>query len=547
MAGSPAKLNASSRRRVYEEIVPLTAAEIQETWSDVCRGEDLCRGIVEDIVAATEPDIVQAHLDDQCIPWTVQGVLTDLIESLGLAFVDREVECGDAVAFDEAAVTELHIDTRMTVPEPPLVPADSWCRASIQQRRRITKPKSEEPETPHDDDRAIGAARHAATFRRSLAGSSANATDPAAKSSALKSSADVAASATNVAKPSKARARLPSTTEAPKDGDTVDDSHDAEAGSVLAALHEHMNRMKQLRTISDSVSKQLATVKPGAQSFVVDGTTHTVVQVQSLDGKSLPPSRAEMKFSEVDAVDQDDGSVAPQAIKKPERAEPKRKPKKEDASSFWQPERTTNPMISDVPPAAGVTHRMGDVVRHADLKPPRTRLSRSEFNKMLALQQTTTSAIAATDELGAPPAVTVPKGDAGAVSNDRAPASDTATDPPKAEAANEKATPQSKKAPAPSLARARISTPNMIKRPSSETSGAVRHPTGGVQHPNRSIARVSTPTPYVKREITLSRPGSQQSPVRPARQAPLPEMRIADTDDETARDFLVSLHEDGEG
>ena len=81
----------------------LTADDIRAQWDGTVAGEALCRAIADEVVAATQADIVRAHMDEIAVPWTTQSVLTDIIEALALVFVDREETIVDIVSSSSTA------------------------------------------------------------------------------------------------------------------------------------------------------------------------------------------------------------------------------------------------------------------------------------------------------------------------------------------------------------------------------------------------------------------------------------------------------------
>mmetsp|Transcript_1692 Transcript_1692/g.5370 ORF Transcript_1692/g.5370 Transcript_1692/m.5370 type:complete len:176 (-) Transcript_1692:100-627(-) len=135
------------------------------------------------------------------------------------------------------------------------------------------------------------------------------------------------------------------------------------------------------------------------------------------------------------------------------------------------------------------------------------------------------------------------------------------------EAKGDSQTPQQQSAPEtkplekkpPVQAASRAATPGVGSRPASQSSSR-RHPDGGVAPHSRGNSRVSTPAPGMTRRLG-ERPSSTASQrqalvgsvippparVRSAnatsipRTRGLPQLRVADTDDDVARDFLSSL------
>jgi hypothetical protein len=497
------------------------------------------------------------------------------------------------------------------VSEPSLVPADSWCRASIQQRRRVgdkrpTTADSEVPSAAADGD----GARQGSTFRRLAPGSGAvrkaslnddTATTPkdgkagstptpkAAKKGVTLSVPPGGTSGTSSVRPSRPVSASAASAAAANASGSFDPGNRSpspdtldEEKRLMQSVTDSMNRMRALRAMSDSVHKQLASLKTGkdAASFVVDGATHRVVEVLQVDAKSLPPHRAEPRVAV--AGDENDAALlaaAQQAAADAQAAETggrasragqrgttpagkHRKPRTgEPSSSFWQPEPNTNPMITNVTPSAGVTHRDGDVVKHTELKPPKARITRNEYQKMVTLQATATAQALAGDTDGTvtpPPGVSPGLGPVilpAALSVSVEPALAAGTTPSKVSIAPASA--GNAAAGAAQHARTKVSTPVLLQRPASEASGSAsnrRKPGGGVVGPLRTPARVSTPNAGAVRPG--SRPSTSASAhamqaaldlglTRPPRKgaAPLPSMRIEDADDEVARDFLASLAE----
>jgi hypothetical protein len=482
--------------------------------------------------------------------------------------------------------------------EPVMVPADSWCRASIMQRRRIHERRTSDAAASDVE----AANPSSATFRRAKSRAyGAGDSDAGESTSGSKLKGLLKTSSTMVAhtpKSSKSHAKFPSQGEgSANDGSTggngnggsnspgvsASDMLDEEKRLQLA-VNESMNRMKALRAMSESVHKQISSLRSGANAtpFVIDGATHQVLEVQTLEPKSLPPQRAEPRVgipdqdAELEAERQQQlaakaaaGSRQGGRAQTPAGGEkkPRGKRKEERPEAFWQPEPNANPMVAEVTPAAGVTHRDGESVRTAELKPPKSRVSRQEYAKLLSMQMTTQQqramdeehenakekAAAAKDKDSAVPAkATEPR-------NSTTTTTSSAAEVERKAAAAEA---NAKKPGAGQPAAARVGTPKLVPRPSSENSGTMRrHPAGGVAPHSRGNSRVSTPAPGMTRKAS-ERPSSTAShrqasigstipaarvqsanvaSMPRARAAGLPQMRLLDAEDDVARDFLSSL------
>ena len=88
---APSKSSASRPRALAcDDLPPPSMASIQAQLADTYDGEAFCRDLMEDIVAATYPDVVSAYMDELAVPWSVQSAMTDVVEALALAFLERE-------------------------------------------------------------------------------------------------------------------------------------------------------------------------------------------------------------------------------------------------------------------------------------------------------------------------------------------------------------------------------------------------------------------------------------------------------------------------
>jgi hypothetical protein len=683
-AGSP------KGQRVKVDLVPppMAVADLQSQLAAQFDGEVFCRALVEDIVTCTEPDVVSAYMDEVAVPWAVQSVLTDVVEALALAFMEREIapvglqfsRHGGDVDYDEGpeldaedatSVNELDEIVAVTQPdrivisgphgsrrqsiatgtatpapaspdvedeeepiavlrwseagwepagvaEPGLVPADSWCRASMQQRRRLIDrrpsgaPAAADTAAPAEGADRLKPSAHGVLRRggsRSAAGSAGsrkessadlgNTTRSSVSGTPTPSPEDLAAESAKKPRSAAGGKKVSVNAKASVGHDnagvpagspgasslgrsTGGEEGGEEEERLLRSVEASMSRMRKLKEMSENVHKQLLALKSGkdAPSFVVDGATHKVVEVLAVDPRALPqrteprvtvPGERDAQLD--DAAPASRGGGSRLGARTPaDRAKARRKD--ETGAAFWQAEPNTNPMVRDVVPAAGVTHRDGDNVTHTDLKQPKTRVTRQEYAKMVSLQATTAQAQAALEEALA--GVGTSTTHAAAVvqhETDQAPSKvDGSADKKSSGAAPTGAAVAEKnaaahKAPPPSAANTRVATPLHIKRPSSENSGLAtaassggagvrRTPTGGVAPHQRTVARVSTPAANATRPIlrTIPRPtsGGAVAPgpgkVRPGSSAghaaAMPVLRVNDTDDDVARDFLASLAPD---
>lgn len=103
-----------------------------------------CRRIVDSILLDVDDEIVRMHVDHMTVPWTVQSVLTDLFESIEVAFAEREDILEDDVDWDDAD----HADVIETLEEPSPIPSDPWCRGMMHKRRPIPLPSMQNSGAP---------------------------------------------------------------------------------------------------------------------------------------------------------------------------------------------------------------------------------------------------------------------------------------------------------------------------------------------------------------------------------------------------------------
>lgn len=353
-------------------------------------------------------------------------------------------------------------DLPVLVEEPPAIAADSWCRAAMTQRRKqpaaalSPAPASAAtagvtPALHRHMSRSVrsvnatagmgsanqatlllGVADSSHTDTSSVEGSTLAAPDGKAKSGgADKKRSQAAKNVATAAKDGAAGNQAAASTSAPS-GSPVDPVNESvqERARQLSAQHA--------RETAAVLSKQLAQLKlnPG-QSFIVDGAAVIVVdQTKATGGEGGKAGRGSASNSADAAVPlfgkveprligstlaDADGSPAlrgPTPVTSDERPSttpasrvqtpafsgtpPKSRRRGEDgvpSAAFFTPDVVTGPMVSGVQPAGGVFAKEGDRVVRAELKNPKSKMTRQDFAKAFSLQAVQpTSATFALDE-----------------------------------------------------------------------------------------------------------------------------------------------------
>ena len=377
----------------------LSAADIQSTIEDTSLGEYYSRVVVNEVVSEMEHEIVRAHMDHTAVPWTIQSVITDLMEALQLNFVEREPEpAGEHIQESEV---ELRIE------EPQTIDPDSWARASILQRTHLVKPDSEQFKPPKPERRIVSGGSNPSNITSPLSASSR----PGASENvfSLNNSSLAGPSHSNLAgtlrghsqsvvqgrKRSASEARTNPSTRPSDAGLAADEAmRSEEEVRLLERQKKESERMAHLRSVHERLNKQFAEIRPNQNvSIMIDGATNTIVQVNKPDPKRLPSAQEPRVVIPSDEPPQEPeqssrrgraGSPMSYPLRPNEKKE--KKPKK-DQALFWTPEGQSEPMVRGVAPSPGVASKEGDITKRVDLKPQKSRITKSEYSKMVALQQ----------------------------------------------------------------------------------------------------------------------------------------------------------------
>lgn len=391
----------------------LTVADIQNTWEESSVGEYFARVLVNEIVGEMEHEIVRAHMDHTAVPWTVQSVVTDLMECILLNFIERE---GGMVTETDGP------DVEEQLVEPLTTDADSWARASMLQRSLLVRPDAEQfvvkpttrerrlgaraDRTPTEGDNLMGTINAAASRMLPNLNTVMN--------SHLTSGPSTAAGLNRLGLQSTRfgtgagggghadRLKSIVSVRSIESGDGDQGAGDleyltAEERRLLELQQKSAERMAYLRSVSERLNKQFQEVRNKPDQYVVDGSTNTVLIVTKPDPKRLPTA-SEPKVS-IPSDEPPSPAPNPRGARggrqSPVGASPglggkkdaQPKPKRPDQSTFWEPEQQTNPMILGVAPVPGVTSKEGDLTKRAELRTQKSRISKSEYSKLLILQQ----------------------------------------------------------------------------------------------------------------------------------------------------------------
>ena len=521
-----------------------------------------CRAIVERVVLEVDEEIVLAHMDHMAVPWAIEGVITDLFEALHVAFVEREERSKDSSTLDD------EFDAAMGIPEPSTVPSDSWSRGAIPKRKQLVfdapkdmlnattssdrlkqtlrrgKDSSIRPVTPSmfggptpDDNSPAGkrpttsseisAGEHSSPslrVSRTIVRQNSTAASPASPAAG----GNVTSNTENVSQPMSAR---PVQSE--------------EELRLLREAKEVAEKMKELKRTANRVDHALHDMK-ASTPFVVD--KDSVLVVNPIDPAKLPP-REEPKI----AIDRNPDTVqgkkkgqpltpglaAPQAV--PNRVTTpstglggvRAKNSGLSAKQFYNEEAVTQPMISNVQPAAGVASREGEglflVVKKSELKIPKSKMTKGEFNKVLQAQRGVELPTAQPEEENSESTPAAAAAAASTTGKKLAPLDKAA---PAATSTGVASPQQSAKAPQPVQG---AHDPELTPQPTAARPTRGTTPASGghrkLLEPQRHRVRPSSSASGVA--LPLERPPSR---------AKTPQVHVAnELFDETARDFLESI------
>eukprot|EP01063_Lacrimia_lanifica_P040806 TRINITY_DN9391_c0_g1_i1.p1 TRINITY_DN9391_c0_g1~~TRINITY_DN9391_c0_g1_i1.p1 ORF type:complete len:521 (+),score=175.50 TRINITY_DN9391_c0_g1_i1:77-1639(+) len=330
------------------------AARLRSLRKSVVDGEDgelLCSGIMQDVVARAEEQILLNYFDRTAIPYTVQSICKEMLDLVQFVFVARDAgDVGDGAAESWEADEE---------PEP--CPTDTWARGAVPVRKRaVPDPNEKRTPTPNkrEPKRAVAAAAKP-TDPVPQTPSDAARTKPAAKAGGRGGARAQAAAA--------AQAQVAQVQ------DFYEDDVDGDRNEA--------RRRREMRDASEKQNNALRDIKAGRE-YTVDSLNGKVIPIKPVDPRRLPTKRLDMKYDLESAPRDGDRRMSVD-----ERARGAPKKAKKEAKGKWnehvQPEDTHGPMVVGAAASPGVTMREGDQVQKNDLKNPKGRMTKGEYKKMM--------------------------------------------------------------------------------------------------------------------------------------------------------------------
>jgi hypothetical protein len=389
-------------------------ANVCQEWMDACRQKILeraamglfCRTIVDQILVEVGDEIVRAHMDNLAVPWTVQHLLCNIFESVHVAFPSREEELLDDESSDELE----HSGCLERIEEPRSIAPDSWSRGTMPRRKKLqllTATSAADIQQLQTGKIALARKKDGPVARPVTPTNAAQ--DPDASRPTSATSSRMTGSQTGgVSRPHKPRrsdhskkrsAQSPNAAQ-PDAAQAVLTVQQTEEDVRIALKQKEMEaRMAALRRQAERLQHQLMDIKP-LTPFTTDG--NTVIVVNPVTDAMLPPrveprvtidkqdagGRKQKKGQELQPPPNEDSAhITPDRALSPGLVTEQKK-RGPDYSLFYKQEAAAQPMISEFAPAAGVTSKDGEVTKRTELKLPKTRMSRSEYSKLLSTSQT---------------------------------------------------------------------------------------------------------------------------------------------------------------
>jgi hypothetical protein len=342
-------------------------------------GESVVGSLMNDIVNQSTELMINNHLDRVAIPYTVRCVTSEILDFLHCAFVGQDTGKVVSDGWSDGGLADV-------------VQIDTWARGTIdvKVKKQLTTPV---PGSEVNQSALLGATtrstrRLPSSLSQSKAQLKAN-EDKAKLAADSKSLRGLNSTVSNV------KLRKKSVVATEEEALTANGGAPPKENSAILSPdeEEYANQVKleqkkkaETRQLAERITKQLEEMK-NVSDVVVDSNSGKVIAVKAFDVKNAVSRKAEPKFvvpTQAEVVDlvpkekagpRKGGAGGPNAnqAKKPRR----------DGSEFVQEESAYGPMVEGVLPSGGVTVKEGETTKKGDLKVPKTKLSRTEYKKLV--------------------------------------------------------------------------------------------------------------------------------------------------------------------
>lgn len=369
---------------------------VRHSTVECLEAESAATDVVEAVVEQATQQMISNHLDRLAIPYTVRCVVKETLDFIQTAFVGQDT--------GRIAEDHWHVDPMAT----PVV-IDPWARGavSVAAKKPVDITLAQQLSAQQGSGNLARARSTAVPPAR--AGAGAKAAGGRAGQAAASPAAAGAAGPSSHASPSAGTggARRAGGTKRAK-GDATSggaDNADGKSGGTPASgstpvmspeeaeyaakVRAEQKQRAETRALAEKVSKGIDDVKQG--NFTVDGTTGKVITLHHFDGAAANAKRTDTKFNVGAAPTEPLAPVkAPPGKPSGNSTRPGGKPRQRrpEAAEFFTEEASYGPMIDALQPSGGVAVRDGETTKKADLKLPKSKVSRSEFQKLMASQPT---------------------------------------------------------------------------------------------------------------------------------------------------------------
>lgn len=341
-------------------------------------GESVVGSLMNDIVNQSTELMINNHLDRVAIPYTVRCVTSEILDFLHCAFVGQDTGKVVSDGWSDGGLADV-------------VQIDTWARGTIdvKVKKQLTTPI---PGGEVNQSALLGATtRSTRRLPSSLSQSKAQlkgGDDKAKLASDNKSIRGLNSTVSNV------KLRKKSVVATEEEAPTANGGGPPKENSAILSPdeEEYANQVKleqkkkaETRQLAERITKQLEEMR-NVSDVVVDSNSGKVIAVKAFDVKNAVSRKAEPKFtvpSQAEVVD-----LVPKEKPGPRKggagpnANQAKKPRR-DGSEFVQEESAYGPMVEGVLPSGGVTVKEGETTKKGDLKVPKTKLSRTEYKKLV--------------------------------------------------------------------------------------------------------------------------------------------------------------------